>query len=218
MFLFLDESGDLGFNFENPKTSRYLVIGILACLDNAAHKSVVQAVRRTLRNKLPKNTPELKGNRLPIDIKKYFLKELKNDRADWSLYIAIADKKAWLTHYISKHYFEPKKEVLYNELAKRLFFELNYRQISSIIDVVVDCSKNKKSEIDVFNEAILSVINLGLSKKVRVHIRHADSQINAGLQAIDLFCSGVGRKYEKGDCSWYQEFADRIAVEVQYKF
>lgn len=218
MFLFLDESGDLGFNFDNPKTSRYLVIGVLVCFDHFTYKSVVQAVRRTLKNKLPKMTPELKGNRLPIYIKKYFLKELTSNDGDWSLYMAVADKKAWLARYISKYHFEPRKEVLYNELAKRLFSELNYRQLDSHIDVTIDCSKNKAAEIKIFNEAILSIINAGLSKKVCVHIKHSDSQINPGLQAIDLFCSGVGRKYEKGDCSWYREFAGRIAVEVQYKF
>ena len=36
MFIFLDESGDLGFDFDKAKTSRYFVITLLVCNDMAA--------------------------------------------------------------------------------------------------------------------------------------------------------------------------------------
>lgn len=52
----------------------------------------------------------------------------------------------------------------------------------------------------------------------RLSIEHRDSQENAGLQAIDVFCSGVSEKYENNEVVWHKEFANRIAVEVEYKF
>ena len=72
LIIYLDESGGLGFDFDNPRTNRYFVIAILVCLDNQVNKTTIQAVKKTLRNKLPKNTIELKGSNLAFAIKKYF--------------------------------------------------------------------------------------------------------------------------------------------------
>lgn len=216
MIIYLDESGDLGFDFSQKKTSRYLVIALLVCWDDAAHLAMIRAVKRTLKNKLHKNTAELKGNDLALSIKKYFLKEVSK-QANWCLYVAVADKKAWVNHHISNYQREPKKKALYDEIAKRLFSQLDYLETTGRIDVVVDRSKNK-DEIAAFDEAIISAITERFSKKTRLTIRHRNSQEDAGLQAVDIFCAGIGKKYEKTDLTWYREFADRIAVEIEYKF
>lgn len=52
MIIYLDESGDLGFNFNGKKPSQKFVITILVC--NGQHVSRVfrKAIRRTIKNKL----------------------------------------------------------------------------------------------------------------------------------------------------------------------
>jgi hypothetical protein len=52
MFIYLDESGDLGFNFNKQKTTKKFVITLLVCNSEAARKEFSKAVRRTLKNKL----------------------------------------------------------------------------------------------------------------------------------------------------------------------
>lgn len=52
MFIFLDESGDLGFDFGKPKTSRHFVIALLVCDDKLTQTGIRTAVSRTLKNKL----------------------------------------------------------------------------------------------------------------------------------------------------------------------
>lgn len=77
MLIYLDESGDLGLSFDNRRTSRYLVIGLLVFPDGVngdAHKAMVRAIKRTIKNKLPKGTIELKGSKVTLSIKRYFLK------------------------------------------------------------------------------------------------------------------------------------------------
>ncbi len=216
LIIYLDESGDLGFNFLHKKTSRYLIISLLVFLDESAHLAMSRAVKRTLKNKLPKFTLELKGNDLSLPIKKYFLKEV-NKEENWRIYIAIADKKSWVNRHISKHNHEPKKKALYDEIAKRLFSQLDYSGSAGCIDIIVDRSKNK-DEINSFDEAITSALLDRLCKKTRLTIKHRNSHEDAGLQAVDVFCAGVGKKYEKGDTSWYAEFENRIVVEIEYKF
>ncbi len=216
LLIYLDESGDLGFDFNQKKTTRYLVIALLVCWDAAAHLAMIRSVKRTLKNKLPRNTPELKGNDLALPIKKYFLKEIAKE-TNWCLYAAIADKKAWLKHHNSNHKSEPKKKSLYDEIAKRLFSQLGYLETVKCIDIVVDRSKNK-DEITAFDKAISQAVSMRLSTKTRLTVKHRCSQKDAGLQAIDIFCAGIGKKYEKADFTWYEEFASRIAMEVEYKF
>lgn len=67
MFIFLDESGDLGFDFSKRKTTKKFVITLLVCDTDEAQREFTKAVRRTLKNKLnrkkknSRHVTELKG-------------------------------------------------------------------------------------------------------------------------------------------------------------
>lgn len=52
MFIYLDESGDLGFDFNKRKTTKKFVITLLVCTSETARKEFTKAVRRALKNKL----------------------------------------------------------------------------------------------------------------------------------------------------------------------
>jgi len=216
LIIYLDESGGLGFDFDNPRTNRYFVIAILVCLDNQVNKTTIQAVKKTLRNKLPKNTIELKGSNLAFAIKKYFLKEM-NKTENWCLYAAIADKKTWLAHHNFNHSHALKKKTMYDEVAKRIFSQVTLLDNAKRVDIVIDRSKNK-DEITEFNVAVTAAIRERLPSKSVLNIRHAFSHEEHGLQAIDTFCTGIWRKYEKNDLSWFVEFSDKMAAETIHKF
>lgn len=130
--------------------------------------------------------------------------------------MAIADKEAWLNHH-TKHNHLLDKKALYNEIAKRIFFHVDRMKNAQHIDLIVDRSKNR-SEIVTFDNTIKKAFIKKFIKNAHLSIKHRDSKQDAGLQAIDLFCSGVSRKYENTDVRWYKEFSDYIAVEVEYKF
>ncbi len=93
MIIYLDESGDLGFDFSKSKTSRKLVITLLVCEGKDATESFRKAVRRTLKNKLNRKkqgsriVQELKGVKTSLAIKVYFYKHLV--KKDWQLYTVI---------------------------------------------------------------------------------------------------------------------------------
>ncbi|MBM4055750.1 MAG: DUF3800 domain-containing protein [Planctomycetes bacterium] len=76
MIIFLDESGDLGFDFRKRKTTKKFVITLLVCNSDAARKEFTKAVMRTLKNKLnqkKKNSrqiTELKGINTTLEIKR----------------------------------------------------------------------------------------------------------------------------------------------------
>ena len=80
MFIYLDESGDMGFNFDQRSPSKHFVITLLVCFDQNAENHIKRTVRKTLKNKLhttkKKHTSELKGSNLAQGIKKYFFSKI----------------------------------------------------------------------------------------------------------------------------------------------
>ena len=77
MHIFIDESGDLGFDFKKPGTSKKFTISLLVCENDQTHKAIKKAVTQTLRrkisNKKRKGFNELKGSKTALSVKKYFL-------------------------------------------------------------------------------------------------------------------------------------------------
>ena len=88
MFIYLDESGCLGFDFTKAKTSRYFVITLLVCNTKQAQDGFTTAVKRTLKNKLnhkkvnKRVVSELKGSKTTLAIKQYFVRNLPKE--DWA--------------------------------------------------------------------------------------------------------------------------------------
>jgi hypothetical protein len=78
LFLYLDESGDLGFDFVNKKPSKFFVVTILAVQGQDVNRRLINAVKKTIKRKLnPRGrrsriVQELKGTGTTLEIKKYF--------------------------------------------------------------------------------------------------------------------------------------------------
>lgn len=216
LIIYLDESGDLGFDFNTAKTCQYFVIALLICYDDAANANTLRSVRNTLKNKVSKNINELKGASLALPIKKYFLNQMRK-HSRWYLSAAIADKKSWVRNHQANHNHALKKKALYDEIARRVFSQLTDIDRATHIDIVIDRSKNK-DEITEFDAAVIAAVRDRINKKAYLNIRHSNSQEELGLQAVDIFCSGFGRKYEKNDIVWYSEFSDRVMSETMHKF
>lgn len=66
VYLYLDESGDLGFDFVSKRPSRYFAICILLIHGMESRKRIIKMVERTLRRKL---NPKLKRNRFVQELK-----------------------------------------------------------------------------------------------------------------------------------------------------
>jgi hypothetical protein len=96
LIIFLDESGDLGFNFEKQKTSRKFVITLLVCDGADGADGFKRAVRRTLKNKLnhkkgkDRVVQELKGTGTTLTIKEYFFRQIS--ASGWGIYTVALNK------------------------------------------------------------------------------------------------------------------------------
>ncbi len=212
MIIFLDESGDLGFDFNKPKTSQKFVITLLVCDSGEIANSFRKAVRRTLKNKLNRNqkgsriVQELKGTKTSLSIKKYFYRNLF--QRGWRIYTVILNKQR-----INQDLRKPHtKKKLYNVLARFILEKIDLKNAGTAVTLIIDRSKNKE-EIKDFNNYVENQLEALLPLNVPLNIYHERSHENAGLQSVDLFCWGIFRKHEN---EWYDVYRDAIIFETEY--
>jgi len=223
MYIFLDEGGDLGFDFCNKKPSTHFVVTLLVCNEHHDILHFKSAVKHTLVNKL--NTKkkrnrlvtELKGERTDFYIKEYFYKKLdgRTNKSDWQLYSVIVDKKAILNRLKESIPFNIHR--LYNALSYLVLSKIDFSNVKDSVQLSVDSCKTAK-ERKIFNQYLQSNLEVRLPINVTLNITHELSNNNAGLQVVDMFCWGVFRKYTLNDVKWYDLFKARIAWEGMADF
>ena len=215
MYIFLDESGDLGFDFAKGKTSRHFVISLLVCQGKQAQDGFCRAVERTLKNKLnhrknrSRTVAELKGTGTTLAIKQYFFRQLPAD--GWGIYSVTLNKLRVDEHLRTRS----GKKKLYNFLARFILEKVHFPEELRQVSLVVDRCKNKE-EIKDFNQYVVSQLEALLPLNARLNIDHLGSHESAGLQAVDLFCWGIARKDSQGDEKWYAVYQDKVSFTTVY--
>lgn len=207
-YLYLDESGDLGFDFVNKKPSKFFTVAILAITGHQANRKLIKSVKVVLRRKLnPKGkrnriVQELKGTATTIEIKKYFYKQIRD--INFKIY-AISLNKKRVYEYLVKD-----KSKIYNFVARqvldRIPFEANG---DGRVEFIIDKSKNKP-EIEEFNSYIGHQLEGRLDPKTPLDMHHLKSHETQGLQAVDMFCWGIFEKHEKNRSEWFDVFSEKI--------
>lgn len=207
-YLYLDESGDLGFDFVNKKPSKFFTVTILA-VQGENNRRLKKAVKITLRRKFTKRqkVEELKGPKCPLNVKKYFYSKVKDVK--FALY-AITLNKVRVYERLRQD-----KERVYNFIARLVLDQIPFNNANLRIEIIVDKSKTKRN-IAEFNRYILRQIKSKFDPKVPLDVYHLDSKQNFGLQAVDIFCWGIFRKHEKQDEKWHKVFKEKIVYDEQY--
>lgn len=210
MFVYLDESGDLGFDFTKGGTTRFFVVTLLIVDNYEDNRSLERAVERTLKNKIRKRrniknlSAELKGTRTKHSVKAYFLKQL--GRCKFRIISLILNKAQ-----IVPELRESKKK-LYNYAARLLLEKCPFREARERIVLALDKSINRRG-IREFNQYLLLQLHGLLPDDIPIQIDHMLSHESKGIQAVDLFSWGIFRKYERGDDDWYALFKEKISLE-----
>lgn len=206
--LYLDESGDLGFDFVNKKPSKFFTITVLA-VRNGNQKKLTKAVKITLRRKFKarQKVDELKGAKCSLKIKKYFFNQAKDIK--FAIY-AITLNKIRVYDRLAKD-----KERVYNYVTKLVLEQIPFHNADTQVEIVIDRSKTKKN-IAEFNQYIIRQIKSKFDPRVPLNIHHFNSKEDFCLQAVDMFCWGIFRKYENRDCEWLDVYKEKVIYDEQY--
>lgn len=210
-YIYIDESGDLGFDFVNKKPSRFFTVCILATSQRESFLKIQQAVRKTIRRKLNKakgnRIQELKGTNTTISIKRYFWQHIED--ATFGLYSITLNKR----RVYERLTYE--KDRVYNFIARKVLDQIPFEKASTRVQIVVDKSKSQPAIVE-FNKYIFQQLEGRLDPKAAMSIDHLISHKDAVLQATDLFTWGIFRKYEKRDDAWYREFEKKVIFDELY--
>lgn len=207
VYLYLDESGDLGFDFFAKKPSRYFTVAILAVKGVENNKHLLNAVAKTLKRKCRRKMPELKGSHTSIEVKRYFHSLVSP--IPFTIYALTLNKKRVYNDLARK------KDRVYNFIARKVLDQISLEEASTRIQFIIDKSKSTQ-EIKEFDDYIVRQLKGRIDPIVPLDIYHHTSHENLGLQAVDLFSWGIFRKYEHKTLDWYNVFKEKIRYDERY--
>jgi len=207
LYLYLDESGDLGFDFFSKKPSCFFTVAVLAVSGMDNNRRIINGVKKTLRRKLGKRAEELKGTRTTLEIKEYFYRQVAD--VPFEVFSMTLNKRRVYDELAKR------KDRVYNYIARHVLDAIPVEAAGQRVQLVIDKSKSKR-EIRDFNQYVIRNLQGRLDPKVPLDISHIASHDSLGLQAVDLFSWGIFRKHEKGDQSWFNIYAGKVKKDSIY--
>jgi hypothetical protein len=205
-YILLDESGDLGFDFNRKGTTNYFLVTFLFCQNKRSIEKCVRKTHATLKKKYKRQGKVLHA---------YSEKSITRQRLLQC--ISLRDC-AILTVYLNKRKVYTKlreeKTVLYNYVTNILLDRIFTRKLVPIDQEIVFIAS--KRETNAFlNENFRNYLkNQALNThKVRLHIEIKTPSEEKALQAVDFVSWAVFRKYEYQEESYYDMVQKKIVEE-----
>ncbi|MBU0486823.1 MAG: DUF3800 domain-containing protein [Bacteroidetes bacterium] len=206
-YIFLDESGDLGFDFEKQGTSKFFVITFLFCVSKRQIEKIVSLTHSEL-----KKQHKMKGGVLhcyqqkPIT-RQRLLNRLAN--VNCGIMTVYLNKKRVYTR------LQDEKDVMYNYVTNILLDRIITKKLlgSKPDNVVLVASRKETNKF--LNENFKQYLrtktkgNHGLDIRVEIKTLHEEK----GLQAVDFASWAIFRKQELGDESYYNLIKSKIVEE-----
>jgi hypothetical protein len=205
-YIFLDESGDLGFDFSKKGTSKYFLI---TCLFIAKKRPIEKIVSRTFAELTKKH--KKRGGVLhsthekPITRQRLLKRLIKKDCHIMTIFL---DKKRVYTK------IKNERIILYNFIANILLdriYTSNLIDKNKKITLVAERKETSRFLNENFQNYIQDSVKKNHKAEIEVLIRTPFEE--KALQAVDFASWAIFRKYEFGDTKFYKIIQEKIAEE-----
>ena len=203
MYIFLDESGDLGFK---KSSSNWFIFTIAITGNLRSLEKVIKKVWRHLRKK-HKGLGELHASNEKNTTRRRVLRLLSKADDLKILCIVLNKEKVYID-------LQNQKEYLYNYTANLLLDRLHNKELipaNEPINLYIDRKDTKKY----LRENFVGYLTESMKKRrnavfnVKLHSSHE----NKSLQAVDFISWAIFRKYERSDYEFYEIIKDKIVDE-----
>ncbi len=204
-YIFLDESGDLGFDFSKKRTTKFFVITFLFTKNKRPIEKVVRKIHSGLRKKYKKIGVLHAVKEEPITRQRLFKLLLEKDCLFMTIYL---NKKKVYTK------LQEEKSVLYNYVANILLDRIFTKKLIPLnrkVKLIASRRETNKflnKNFKYYLENKIKDIN-----KIDIEIQIKTPFQEKSLQATDFISWAIFRKYEYGDDSYYNMIKDKIAEE-----
>lgn len=202
-YIFLDESGDLGFK---KASSKWFIFTIAITKDARALERVVKKAWKNLRKEHGR-IGELHASH-EKDITRMRVLKMLSEIEDLKILCVILNKKKV---YID---LQNQKNYLYNYTANILLDRLHTKEIIKTgepIDLYIDRKDTKKRLRENFINYLTNSMKNRRDGKFSV-VLHSSHE-NKSLQAVDFISWAIFRKYEGNDYKFYEIIKSKVADE-----
>ena len=199
-YMYLDESGDLGFS---QGSSKFIVISALMVEDYRDLDRIVKNMRRNKFKKELSKAGKLKAYRLHDYIKVHMLNKL-NSVKNIKIFHIILEKRKVFSDYLKND-----KNKLYNFVAGKL--AKNILMGDTNLEIKVDKSKGNIFLQKDFNEYFRKILEQG-SEDVKCKIEHSYSHSWSGLQFVDLLAWSCFQRFENNNPS----YLEKLNIEQEF--
>lgn len=206
-YIFLDESGDLGFDFTKKGTSKFFIITILFTEDA---KGKIEKVVKKTHSELAKKYKRRVGTlhavlEKPVTRTRLLKRMTEKDFGVMAIYL---NKKKVHTH------LQDEKQVLYNYVTNILLDRIYSKKILSpdfVIELIASRRETNKFLNENFKDYLSRQIKNNHKGTLKIIVKTPAEE--KCLQAVDFLSWAIFRKYERGDDSYYRIFKKRIIEE-----
>jgi len=205
-YIFLDESGDLGFDFRKKKTTKYFAVTFLFANNKRPLEKIAKVIHRGLRKKYRLRTSVLHATREEEITCLRFLRKLAAlDCKIMTIYLNKAKVYTKLQH---------EKAVLYNYVTNILLDRVMTRRlVDKAGPVLLVASRRETNKF--LNQNFKNYLSKQMKSnyKVRLEIQIKTPAEEKALQAVDFTSWAIFRKYEYGDDTYYNIIKGLIVEE-----
>jgi len=205
-YIFLDESGDLGFDFTKERTTNYFVITLLYSSEKKKIEKIVKKIHRGLKKKYKGKTSHLHASKeKPVTRKRLLALLVKNKINIMVIYL---NKRKVYTK------LNTEKDVLYNYVTNILLDRIYTKKLVPTDNDILLVASRKET-----NKFLNRNFKQYLSKQIKNNFKSTLNVIiktpfeEKALQAVDFVSWSIFRKYEYNDNSYYNIIKDRIVEE-----
>lgn len=206
-YIFLDESGDLGFDFSKKKTSKYFVISFLFVANKTPVDRIIKKVFKHFSKKEIKNHHGiLHCYKEKPKIRQFVLKSIKEK--DVSIISIYLNKKKVYTK------LQDEKHVLYNYVTNILIDRVCTKKLiptNEPIRLIASRRETNKFLNHNFCSYIQNQVQNNHKLDIKVEIKPPYEE--RCLQAVDFICWAIYRKIEHGDDSYVNLIKQKIVEE-----
>lgn len=207
-YIFLDESGDLGFDFNKKKTSRYFVVTFLFTDDKTSLEKMVKKVFKGFTKKqVQTHSGVLHAYKELPKTRQKLLTQFHEKKAGSIVTIYLNKKKVYTK-------LQDEKHVLYNYVANILLDRVCSKKLIPIdkkIHIIASQRETNKFLNENFSSYLKNQAND--NHKLDVDIQIKTPRNEKGLQVVDMICWSIFRKHEHGDDTYYNFVKSDIVEE-----
>lgn len=201
MYIFLDESGDLGFS---KKSSKWFILTIVLTNNHRKIEKCIKKIHKGLRKKY-KKVGELHAYHSHEITKKRLLKLLSELEGLQIFCIVIKKEDVYID-------FQNQKSYLYNYAANILLQRIHNKKLFNDEKILIYIDQRETNRFLKKNfEDYLSKSLLKWNKKFEIKIK--PSHTEKCLQAVDFISWSIFRKYEFEDNKYYEIIKSKIKEE-----